>query len=96
MPDTTPLWLAVEKRHEELALLLVERGANLERIVEPTFNVLTFAVTRQMVRLARRIAELEPRLIAQQMACNCDLLIGSCANSAFLPLTEHILANFSP
>lgn len=49
-----------------------------------------------MLRVALRIAELAPHLVAQQMAVNNRLLVGSCAPADLLPLTQYILDNFSP
>jgi ankyrin repeat protein len=95
IPDTPPIWQAIECGQEEVALLLVERGADLNRVVDPRANLLAFAVSRNMVRLSRRLAEAAPHLIAQQMASNSDLLISSCVLPDFMPLTEHILAHFA-
>jgi ankyrin repeat protein len=92
--DGTPLWCAIDRKDDDIAALLIERGASLDFSPDPHLNTLMFAVARGLPLTSRLIAERASYLIQDAMSRNSELLMSSCLEAAFLPLTRHILANF--
>jgi ankyrin repeat protein len=92
--EGTPLWHAIDQKNDDIAALLVTRGAALDASPTPHFNTLAFALSRALVVTSRLIAERAPHLIAESMSRHNEMFFSSCTLEGFLPLTRHILDNF--
>lgn len=62
----TPLILAIEKNHEELAIMLVEMGANLNIMGRNCQTPLMISCEKNFTKLAKMIASIDSKLISEK------------------------------